>query len=108
MTERDARGMNMKANLLEPFELPSMAMETGANTGGDSMTVAHVRNWMECVRDRKKPHASVVAGYNHSIATIMCTAALRTGEKASFDEATQEVLALSLIHISEPTRRTPL
>jgi predicted dehydrogenase len=93
LTEREAAAMNMKANLLEPFELPSMSMETSANTGGDPMTTAHMRNWMECVRDRKKPHADVVAGYNHSIACIMCTAALRTGEKASFDEVTQEVLA---------------
>jgi predicted dehydrogenase len=93
LRERDAQEMNMKANLLEPFELPSTKIETSANTGGDSMTVAHVRNWMECVRNRKKPNADIVAGYNHSIATIMCTAALRTGEKASFDEKTQEVLA---------------
>lgn len=93
LTQRDASDMKMKANLLEPFELPSMRIETSANTGGDPMTTAHMRNWMECVRDRKKPHADVVAGYNHSIACIMCTAALRTGEKASFNEATQEVLA---------------
>jgi predicted dehydrogenase len=93
MTEREAAAMNMKANLLEPFELPGMKIETSADTGGDPMTTAHMRNWMECVRDRKKPHADVVAGYNHSIATIMCTAALRTGEKATFDEAKQEVLA---------------
>jgi len=93
LTERDARDMKMKANLLEPFDLPGMRIETAANTGGDPMTSAHMKNWMECVRDRKKPHADVVAGYNHSIACIMCTAALRTGEKASFDEAKQEVLA---------------
>jgi len=93
LTEREAKAMNMKANLLEPFELPGMKIETNANTGGDPMTTAHMRNWMECVRDRKKPHADVVAGYNHAIACIMCTAALRTGEKASFDEKTQEVLA---------------
>jgi len=93
MTEREAAAMNMKANLLEPFELPGMKIETNANTGGDPMTTAHMRNWMECVRDRKKPHADIIAGYNHSIATIMCTAALRTGEKATFDEAKQEVLA---------------
>jgi len=93
LTEREAAEMNMKANLLEPFELPGMRIETSANTGGDPMTIAHMRNWMECVRDRKKPHADVVAGYNHATACIMCTAALRTGEKASFDEATQEVLA---------------
>ncbi|MCU0455109.1 MAG: Gfo/Idh/MocA family oxidoreductase [Bacteroidales bacterium] len=93
LTEREAKAMNMKANLLEPFELPGMKIETSADTGGDPMTTAHMRNWMECVRDRKKPHADVVAGYNHSIACIMCTAALRTGEKASFNEKTQEVLA---------------
>ena len=93
LDERMARAMNMQANMLEPFELPGLRVETAANTGSDPMTAAHMRNWMECVRDRKKPNADVVAGYNHSIACIMCTAALRTGEKASFDENLQEVLA---------------
>jgi predicted dehydrogenase len=90
---REAKAMNMQANLLEPFDLPAMRIETSADTGGDPMTTAHMRNWMECVRDRKKPNADVVAGYNHSIANIMCTASLRTGEKATFDEKTQEVMA---------------
>lgn len=89
----EAKAMNMQANLLEPMDLPGFKVESSANTGSDPMTNAHVRNWMECVRDRKKPNADIIAGYNHSIATIMCTAALRTGEKASFDEAKQEVLA---------------
>jgi predicted dehydrogenase len=90
---RDAKDMNMQANLLEPYTLPGASIETAANTGADPMTTAHVRNWMECIRDRKKPNADVTAGYNHSIATIMTTAAIRTGEKASFDEKTQEVMA---------------
>jgi predicted dehydrogenase len=89
----DAKAMNMQPNLLEPFDLPGMRVETAANTGSDPMTNAHMRNWMESVRDRKKPHADIVAGYNHSIANIMCTACLRTGEKATFDEKTQEVMA---------------
>jgi predicted dehydrogenase len=93
LAERDAKAMGMKANLLEPFDLPSATIVTSADTGGDPMTTAHMRNWMECVRSRKQPNANVVAGYNHSIACIMCTAALRTGEKASFDEKMQEVLA---------------
>jgi predicted dehydrogenase len=88
-----AKEMNMQPNLLAPMDLPGSKIETAANTGSDPMTNAHMRNWMECVRDRKKPNADITAGYNHSIATIMCTAALRTGEKASFDEAKQEVLA---------------
>ena len=93
LEEKDASTMNMKPNLLESMDLPGVKIETAANTGSDPMTYAHMRNWMECIRSRKKPNADVMAGYNHSIATIMCSAALRTGEKASFDEAKQEVLA---------------
>jgi predicted dehydrogenase len=89
----EAKAMGMQSNLLESFDLPGFKMETAANTGSDPETNAHMRNWMECVRDRKKPNADVKAGYNHSIANIMCTAALRTGEKTSFDEVKQEVLA---------------
>jgi len=44
------------------------------------------------VRDRKEPNAPVEAGYSHAIACIMTTAASHTGMKATFDEATQEVM----------------
>jgi predicted dehydrogenase len=93
LKEGEAKAMGLQQNLLETVELPSVTMVTDANTGGDPMTAAHVRNWMECIRNRKKPNADVQAGYNHSIANIMVTASLRTGEKATFDETRQEVLA---------------
>jgi len=52
-----------------------------------------MRNWMECVRNRKDPNAPVEAGYSHAIALIMSNAALRTGMRASFDEKARQVLA---------------
>ena len=86
--------MGMQANLLETYKLPSIEVATSANMGDDPMTYLHMRNWMECVKARnKKTNAPVEAGYNHSIATIMCNAAVRTGEKVTFDEASQEVIA---------------
>lgn len=89
-----AKAMGLKENLLPEFDLGSVAkVETAANTGGDYLTTAHMRNWMECVRSRKQPNAPVEAGYAHSIACIMTNAAARTGTKATFDEATQEVMA---------------
>jgi predicted dehydrogenase len=95
LTERFASAMNMKPNLLPKMDLVAEKVEVvaSANTGGDSLTSAHMRNWMECVRSRKQPNAPVEAGYNHSIATIMTNAAVRTGEKATFDETTQQVMA---------------
>ena len=68
------------------------AAETAANTGGDSLTSAHMYNWMKCVRDRKDPNASVDAGYGHAIALIMANAASRTGMKATFCTKTRQVI----------------
>ena len=66
--------------------------ETAANTGGDPLTSAHMRNWMECVRSRTNPNASVEAGYGHTVALIMSNAACRTGMKATFDPAKRQVM----------------
>lgn len=86
--------MGMKENLLPSVDLADISVKANAaaNTGGDVLTSAHVRNWMECVRSRKQPNAPVEAGYYHSIANIMTTAASRTGYKATFDEVQQEVI----------------
>ncbi|GEM66531.1 oxidoreductase [Sphingobacterium mizutaii NBRC 14946 = DSM 11724] len=93
LNERSAAEMGVKANLLTPFTLDNAAKtETSANTGGDPMTSLHMRNWMDCVRNRKTPNASVEAGYNHSIANIMARTAMETGKRVTFDDAKQEVL----------------
>jgi predicted dehydrogenase len=90
-----ASAMGMEPNLLDTFSLSEAAgpVVTDANTGADNMTSMHMRNWMESVRSRKEPHAPARVGYNHSVANIMTTAALRTGEFVTFDEKRQEVLA---------------
>ncbi|GAB3009390.1 Gfo/Idh/MocA family oxidoreductase [Niabella terrae] len=94
LREGHAKAMGMKPNLLPEISLVEKAEKVvaSANTGGDSLTSAHVRNWMECIRSRKTTNAPVEAGYQHSIANIMTTAASHTGMKATFDEATQEVM----------------
>jgi predicted dehydrogenase len=94
LTRRFAQEMGMEPNLLAEQKLTAgEAVVASANTGGDALTSAHVRNWMECVRSRKQPNAPVEAGYSHSIATAMTNAAVRTGLKVTFDEKTQEILA---------------
>lgn len=98
LSERHASSMGMQPNLLKEFELKSAGrIETDANTGADNMTSLHMLNWMQCVRSRKEPNASAQAGYEHSIANIMVTAALRTGEFVTFDTDKQEVMAGSKV-----------
>jgi predicted dehydrogenase len=95
LSARHAGAMGLQANLLPEVNLTQTAEKvvTAANTGGDSLTSAHMRNWMEGVRDRKATNAPVEAGYSHAIACIMTNAAARTGTKVTFDEKTQEVMA---------------
>jgi hypothetical protein len=56
------------------------------------MTSANMLNWMECVRSRKTPNAPIEAGYSHSVALCMNIAAIQTGSRVTFDDATQQVM----------------
>lgn len=93
LREREASEMGMKPNLLPEIKLKDVQVETSANTGGDNLTSAHMRNWMECLRSRQDPNAPIEAGFSHSVAVIMANAAYRTGAKATYDSEKQEVLA---------------
>jgi hypothetical protein len=95
LTAKSAAEMGMKQNLLGDYSLSETVTkaETGANTGNDPMTSANMRNWMECVRSRKTPNASIEAGYSHSIALCMNIAAIQTGQRVTFDDKTQKVMA---------------
>jgi predicted dehydrogenase len=94
LTKRFADEMHMQPNQLQERSLLPRVEKTAtqANTGADEMTVANVRNWMECVRSRKTPNAHIDAGYSHSIALCMAIAAMHTGQRATFDDARQEVV----------------
>lgn len=93
LRENYAKAMGMQPNLLPSMSLAEAAqMETGADTGADNATSANMRNWMDCIRSRTTPNASVEAGYNHSVALCMTIAAMQTGQRVTFDDARQEVV----------------
>jgi predicted dehydrogenase len=95
LSARSAAEMGMKPNLLNSFSLVEKAesVSTDADTHSDPQTAANMRNWMECVRSRKTPNASIEAGYSHSVALCMNVAAIQTGQKVTFDDKTQQVIA---------------
>ncbi len=87
LTERYAKGR--KPTSLTPGSVFDEAKLRGS---GDLDILAHMRNWMECIRSRKQPVADIEAGYQHSVALCMTIAAMRSGSRATFDEAKQEVI----------------
>ena len=93
--ENHAKTMNMKPNLLMEMKLVNKSDKViaSAYTGADILTSNHMRNFMECMLNRKQTNAPVDVGYFHSIATIMTNEAVQTGSKVTFDEKTQEEMA---------------
>jgi len=47
--------------------------------------INHMRNWVQCLRSRKTPNASVENGYSHSVAAIMAHLAADTGRRMLYD-----------------------
>lgn len=94
LIERHARSMKMQPNQLAPLTLADEGgVVASANTGADNQTVAHVRNWMKCIRDRnQKTNADIHAAYNHSVALCMTIAAIQTGKKVTFDDKARKVV----------------
>ena len=95
LEESYAKAMGMRANQLRtrPLAEKSAGVESGAHAGVDEATSANMRNWMECVRSRKMPNAHIEAGYSHSVALCMTIAAIQSGERVTFDDGKQQVMA---------------
>ncbi len=51
----------------------------------------HWVNWYRCMRDRKTPNASLDAGYQHAIASIMATMSYEKGRRTRFDAARRTI-----------------
>jgi hypothetical protein len=46
-----------------------------------------MKNWLECLRNRKAPNAPIEAGYAHSVAAIMADEAYVRGTRMVYDPA---------------------
>ncbi|GMW02084.1 MAG: hypothetical protein AMXMBFR84_32200 [Candidatus Hydrogenedentota bacterium] len=78
-------------------------MLTGEGAGPDKMCVAepkpidqiprpdHMLDWLQCIRSRNTPHASIEAGYQHAVAVIMAMQAYDSGKRMIFDPQTHEI-----------------
>jgi predicted dehydrogenase len=51
----------------------------------------HMANWLECLRSRKQPNATVRHGYAHAVAIIMAARAYREGRKVTWDAQREEI-----------------
>jgi predicted dehydrogenase len=53
---------------------------------------SHMRNWLECLRSRDQPNATVDHGFAHSVAIIMAARAQQEGKKLYWDARHEQIL----------------
>ncbi len=53
---------------------------------------SHMENWLECLRNRRRPNADIEFGYQHVVATVMAAQALETGRRQAFDAARKAIV----------------
>jgi len=51
----------------------------------------HMINWLECLRSRKQPNATVQHGFAHSVACMMATQAYWSGKKVYWDPKAEAI-----------------
>jgi hypothetical protein len=79
---------------------PVLTAEGGAKRSGkihgkmpvkDVPTPDHFLNWLQCLRSRQTPNASIDAGYQHAVACLMAVRAFDTGKRTIYDAEKREI-----------------
>ena len=60
--------------------------------GPDDVDAPHLLNWIDSMRDRKQPIATVDHGFSHSVVCIMAAQSYWSGKKLYWDPAQEEIV----------------
>jgi hypothetical protein len=60
--------------------------------GQPDSTIAHMKNFLECLRSRQTPRAGIQAGFSHAVAGCMSARAFETGRRIRFDRDRLELV----------------
>ncbi len=79
---------------------PVLSAEGGAKRRGqirgkvpveDVSRPDHFLDWLQCLRSRKTPNASIDAGYQHAVACLMAVRSFDTGKRTIYDPQKREI-----------------
>ncbi len=60
--------------------------------GPDDDDVGHLMNWLNAMRYRTEPNATVDHGFSHAVACIMAAQSYWSGKKLYWDPQAEEIL----------------
>jgi hypothetical protein len=64
------------------------------NYQDDPDTIAHVREFLDCVKSRKRPSGDVEVGYHSTLPTLLAIHAIREGKTFKYDPNAHKAIAV--------------
>jgi hypothetical protein len=83
-------GMGPASDKAEILKIPSA--KAPDSLGPDDDDVQHLMNWLNAIRDRKEPNATVDNGFSHAIACIMAAQSYWSGKRLYWDNAAERIV----------------
>ena len=90
----------VQSDRLEGGQYPTSAINSAADSPADNSAVTikpkeggidHLRNWLQCMRSRRQPNATIDDGYSHAVTAIMAHAAADSGKRQIYDSKNREI-----------------
>ena len=69
---------------------PSQARVMGMRAGTSDQNLSHIRNFLDCMRSRKRPNSDIELGHLSTAMCLLGNVSYRTGHKLAWDAAKEE------------------
>lgn len=83
-------GMGPASDKAEMLKLPNAKPPDSLGPNDDD--VQHLMNWLNAMRDRKQPNATVDHGFSHAVACIMAAQSYWSGKRLYWDNAAERIV----------------
>ena len=81
--------MGPSSNAAEIVKVPNAPVPD--TNGGSDDDLDHILNWLNAMRDRREPNATVDHGFSHSVACIMAAESYWSGKRMYWNAATETI-----------------
>ena len=75
----------------QPRESRTKAEETEVSEGGNSLTVQHIRNFLDCVKSRRRTHCDMETGHRSTTFALLANIALATKSRIDWDPGSERI-----------------
>ena len=89
---KDGTGIHVQAERRGQFQAanpPGKNVDVEMKSDNHGDTVAHTRNFLDCIKSREKPNADIEIGHRSTTMSLLANISLETGQRLNWNEKTE-------------------